>query len=127
MSLYERGQYVNRSFGSNNFHVSTNMEPNWRLCGLGKNSVIQLPFAEFPGKIQIQNPSTICIDKTTRLELLCKTNIFLTKESFLESLYLKLVFDNIEEYIYLKAHSDDIVSISHGRFLINLSSILLKK
>jgi len=126
MSLYQDGKYVNRSFGSNNFHVNTVMNQDSRLCSLGRNSVIQLPFEDFPEKVQIQSPSTIFLENTTQLKLLCKTNIFLTMDNFMDYIYLKCTFDDKEFYFDTKDYSNDITHVNDGRFLINLSNILLK-
>lgn len=126
MSLYQGGQYINKSFGSDNFHVYTTLHPNWRICGSGRNRVIQLPFEEFPESLLVQKSINLSVEAITQLEIICKNNIFLTKNNFIQSLDLLVVISGEEHLIHLSNHEDDITPINHGRFLINVSNILLK-
>ena len=126
-SLYQNGEYVKRSFGSDNFHVNTKLLRGKRLSALGRNCVIQLPFEELPTKVQVQKPSQVKLPTTSNLEILCKTNIFLSKEYLCDFLVIKIQVDDHYIDIPLTNFSDNITLIDYGRYLINLSSIIINK
>lgn len=126
-SLYQRGEYVRKSFGSDNFHVSTTLEGERRLSALGRNCVIQVPFKDLPTKIEVQKPSLLELPSISDLEILCKTNIFLSKESFYTYLTLLLQINKKMTTVPLIDCKDKIISIDQGRYLISLSNIIIDK
>lgn len=123
-SLYQDGEYVKRSFASDNYHVNTKIFKDSPLSALGRNSLIQIPLDELPPNIQYQKPISLRLSSTYNLEILCKTNIFLSKENFCEHLKIVLKLDNLCTEIFLAYIEDNVKSIDYGRYLINLTNII---
>jgi hypothetical protein len=123
-SLYQNGKYIKKSFGSDNFHVETFLEQNKRISAVGRNCTIQVPIEELPTKVQVPKPSQLTIISVENLEILCRTNIFLTKDCLCEHINILV---NLDEEILtapLINHYDDVTFIEKGRYIINLSNIL---
>ncbi|SES62170.1 hypothetical protein [Anaerobranca gottschalkii] len=124
-SLYQNGKYINKSFGSDNFHVETFLEKSNRISAVGRNCTIQIPIEELPTKVQVPKPSQLTLSSLDNLEILCRTNIFLTKDCLCKHINLSVNLDENKLLIPLIKHNNEITFIEKGRYIINLSNILI--